>query len=161
MILAGSGRSRARLARIPASARHNQRRFAGSLAAVPQRRDCLSVHGSKTRSMRRGHTQVTVRSRSRPCASTWMRRNGGGGSADPMVAKSFKTSQGESARLRRIWMLRLEREEINRAFRGTGSVDKLRKKTHRMLAWGVLGSASDGLPFLLTHPVVFRSICND
>jgi hypothetical protein len=32
------------------------------------------------------------------------------------------------------------------------------KKTHRMLAWGVLGSASDGLPFLLTHPVVFRSM---
>ena len=31
-------------------------------------------------------------------------------------------------------------------------------KTHRMLAWGVLGSASDGLPFLLTHPVVFRSM---
>src|SRR5271157_3884444 len=34
----------------------------------------------------------------------------------------------------------------------------LLKKTHRMLAWGVLGSASDGLPFLLTHPVVFRSM---
>jgi hypothetical protein len=34
-----------------------------------------------------------------------------------------------------------------------------KKKTRRMLAWGVLGSASDGLPFLLTHPVVFRSIC--
>ena len=32
------------------------------------------------------------------------------------------------------------------------------KKAHQMLAWGVLGSASDGLPFLLTHPVVFRSI---
>jgi hypothetical protein len=31
-------------------------------------------------------------------------------------------------------------------------------KTHRMLAWGVLGSASDGLPFLPTHPVVFRSM---
>jgi hypothetical protein len=38
---------------------------------------------------------------------------------------------------------------------------ELNKKTHRMLAWGVLGSASDGLPFLLTHPVVFRSMCND
>src|SRR5258708_35628297 len=38
---------------------------------------------------------------------------------------------------------------------------KASKQTHRMLAWGVLGSASDGLPFLLTHPVVFRSICND
>ena len=25
------------------------------------------------------------------------------------------------------------------------------------LAWGVLGLATDGLPFLLTHPVVFRS----
>ena len=34
----------------------------------------------------------------------------------------------------------------------------LKQKTHRMLAWGVLGSASDGLPFLLTHPVVFRSM---
>jgi hypothetical protein len=33
-----------------------------------------------------------------------------------------------------------------------------KQKTHRMLAWGVLGSASDGLPFLLTHPVVFRSM---
>jgi hypothetical protein len=33
-----------------------------------------------------------------------------------------------------------------------------KEKTHRMLAWGVLGSASDGLPFLLTHPVVFRSM---
>jgi hypothetical protein len=30
-----------------------------------------------------------------------------------------------------------------------------------MLAWGVLGSASDGLPFLLTHPVVFRSMYLD
>jgi len=35
-----------------------------------------------------------------------------------------------------------------------------KRKTHRMLAWGVLGSASDGLPFLLTHPVVFRSLWN-
>jgi hypothetical protein len=33
-----------------------------------------------------------------------------------------------------------------------------KQKTHRKLAWGVLGSASDGLPFLLTHPVVFRSM---
>jgi hypothetical protein len=24
-------------------------------------------------------------------------------------------------------------------------------------AWGVLGSTTDGIPFLLTHPVVFRS----
>jgi len=31
------------------------------------------------------------------------------------------------------------------------------KKTHRLSAWGVLGSTTDGLPFLLTHPVVFRS----
>jgi hypothetical protein len=31
-------------------------------------------------------------------------------------------------------------------------------KTHRPSAWGVLGSTTDGLPFLLTHPVVFRSI---
>jgi hypothetical protein len=38
--------------------------------------------------------------------------------------------------------------------------EPLKQKTHRTLAWGVLGSASDGLPFLLTHPVVFRSICN-
>src|SRR5580704_1685818 len=30
-------------------------------------------------------------------------------------------------------------------------------KTHRSSAWGVLGSTTDGLPFLLTHPVVFRS----
>ncbi len=36
--------------------------------------------------------------------------------------------------------------------------DDKKRKTHRMLAWGVLGSASDGLPFLLTHPVVFRSM---
>jgi hypothetical protein len=36
-------------------------------------------------------------------------------------------------------------------------VKNAKEKTHRMLAWGVLGSASDGLPFLLTHPVVFRS----
>jgi hypothetical protein len=38
---------------------------------------------------------------------------------------------------------------------------QLKQKTHRMLAWGVLGSASDGLPFLLTHPVVFRSMYNE
>jgi hypothetical protein len=31
------------------------------------------------------------------------------------------------------------------------------QKTHRLSAWGVLGSTTDGLPFLLTHPVVFRS----
>ena len=31
------------------------------------------------------------------------------------------------------------------------------RKTHRSSAWGVLGSTTDGLPFLLTHPVVFRS----
>jgi hypothetical protein len=33
-----------------------------------------------------------------------------------------------------------------------------KQKAHQMHAWGVLGSASDGLPFLLTHPVVFRSM---
>jgi hypothetical protein len=30
------------------------------------------------------------------------------------------------------------------------------KKAHRLSAWGVLGLTTDGLPFLLTHPVVFR-----
>ena len=29
-----------------------------------------------------------------------------------------------------------------------------KKKAHQMLAWGVLGSASDGLLSALTHPVV-------
>jgi hypothetical protein len=33
------------------------------------------------------------------------------------------------------------------------------KNTHRLSAWGVLGATTDGLPFLLTHPVAFRSIC--
>src|SRR5208337_962328 len=30
------------------------------------------------------------------------------------------------------------------------------KKAHRLSAWGVLGLTTDGLPFLLTHPVAFR-----
>src|SRR5712692_4897881 len=38
------------------------------------------------------------------------------------------------------------------------SSDQHKQKTHRPSAWGVLGSTTDGLPFLLTHPVVFRSI---
>ena len=30
------------------------------------------------------------------------------------------------------------------------------KNAHRPLAWGVLGLATDGLAFLLTHPVCFQ-----
>ena len=40
----------------------------------------------------------------------------------------------------------------------TSAASDRHRNAHQMLAWGVLGSASDGLPFLLTHPVVFRSI---
>jgi hypothetical protein len=39
-----------------------------------------------------------------------------------------------------------------------GQLLVLKQQTHRSPAWGVLGSAIGGVPFLLTHPVVFRSI---
>ena len=53
---------------------------------------------------------------------------------------------------------RFGKEKKNLLVIDEGSQSTAKEKTHRTLAWGVLGSASDGLPFLLTHPVVFRSM---
>jgi hypothetical protein len=43
---------------------------------------------------------------------------------------------------------------------GLGGIQEVKAgfKPHRLPAWGVLGSTTGGLPFLLTHPVVFRSM---